>query len=370
MSNGPTLSSSDVAKLLQDPNADNRAEAATKVASTFAASTLSDSERQIAEDIFRSMLKDAAVRVRQALSESLKDNPDVPHDVATSLATDVDEVALPIIENSVVLTDEDLVSIVQTKSVMAQKAVARRSTVSSTVADALADTNDEDVVAELVKNEGANITEGTYKKVLNQFADSDAVKEPMAMRASLPLSVSERLVSMVSERLREHIMTHHEVSAETASDLLFSMREKATVSLLKTGSERSSVLEMVDQLYANRRLTPSLVIRALCMGDTTFFEAALARMANIPVANAYTLVHDKGELGLSRLFERAHIPQAYVTIARAAVDVAYETQSTAGDDRELLRQLIIERVLTAVEDQVDGDNLDYLIGKLHRVNDT
>ena len=89
------LTSADVARLLQDPNEENRADAAVKVADTFASADLSDTERAIAKDIFRAMVRDAAVRVRQALSESLKENPDVPHDVARSLAKDVEDVCSP-----------------------------------------------------------------------------------------------------------------------------------------------------------------------------------------------------------------------------------------------------------------------------------
>ena len=93
-----TLTGSDVSRLLQDPSPENRASAAVKVSGAFKAGELSDREREIAETIFRTMVKDAAVRVRMALSESLADNPDVPHDVAMSLAQDVEEVALPMIE--------------------------------------------------------------------------------------------------------------------------------------------------------------------------------------------------------------------------------------------------------------------------------
>jgi len=109
LSDSTKLSSADVAKLLQDPNVENRAAAAAKVATTFGDAQLTEGERKIAEDIFRVMLKDASVRVRHALAESLKENPDVPHDVATSLAKDVDEVALPVVEFSSVLTDQDLI---------------------------------------------------------------------------------------------------------------------------------------------------------------------------------------------------------------------------------------------------------------------
>jgi len=366
LSGDMTLSSADVAKLLQDPNGENRAVAATKVAATFDSSKLTDKEREIAESIFRHMVKDAEVRVRQALADSLKDNPNVPHDVATTLAKDVDQVALPIIEQSIVLTDADLMDIIQTSGLDAQKAVAGRASVSAELADALTENGNEEVVATLVGNEGADISESTYGKVLDKFGDSELVQSPLAQRSELPVSVAERLVTLVSEQLRDHIMTHHEVSSSVASDLLLESREKATVSLVE-GESRDTVEELVEQLYANKRLTPTLMLRALCLGDTTFFEVALARKVGIPVANAYKLVHDKGDMGLRRLFEAAKIPPQFLNMARAALQVADEMIITGGDDREQFKQLMIERVLTTIEDDVDTDNLDYLIGKLQRV---
>ena len=57
----------------------------------------------------------------------------------------------------------------------------------------------------------------------------------------------------------------------------------------------------------------------------------------------------------------------FFSMARAALDVADEMVLTGGDDRETFKQLMIERVLTSVEDSVDTENLDYLIGKLQKV---
>lgn len=57
-------------------------------------------------------------------------------------------------------------------------------------------------------------------------------------------------------------------------------------------------------------------------------------------------------------------------MTRAALEVAEEMLETGGDDREMVKQLMIERVLTTVEDSVDTENLDYLIGKLQKVERT
>ncbi len=365
MSQEFSLSQADVAKLLRDPSGNTRAETARKVAVTFDNGSMSASERAVAVDIFRAMLHDAEVRVRQALSESLKESDILPHDVAFGLAQDVSEVAAPILEFSEVLTDEDLINIVGSQTEEHQVAVARRQHVSSVVADSLADTHSESVVATLMSNDGAEITEKTFQKVLDEFGDSVRVNTPMVKRKALPVAVSERLVSLVSDNLRQHLVTHHELPPTVAADLVMESREKATVGLLSGLSDRVDVERLVEQLHVNGRLTPSLVLRSLCTGDIDFFEVALARLGHIPVANAHILIHDEGRMGLSSLYQKCGLPGEMYPIVRAAIDVARETDMDGGpNDQERYREKMIERVVTQFEEGFDGENLEYLLAKL------
>ena len=91
------LTQEDVAKLLSDPSPNTRAETAAKIADDFKAGAMSGAERQLVEKIFHVMVKDAEVRVREALAQNLKESPDIPHDVAVALAQDVEQVALPVL---------------------------------------------------------------------------------------------------------------------------------------------------------------------------------------------------------------------------------------------------------------------------------
>ena len=365
MPKGHKLSHEDVLRLLKDPSAENRAVTARKLGSEFDADSLDPAARRIAEDIFRAMVKDAEVMVREALAESLKDNPEIPHDVAVTLAHDVARVATPILECSEVLTEEELVEIVHDFDTEHQMAVARRETVSETLAEALVETRDEDVVATLVANEGAEISEMTMNTVVDQFGTNARIQEPLIRRNKLPLMIAERLVSLVSENLREQIVTHHEISPDLATDLVLESRERATVSLLSPTSTSADVLDLVNELHQNGRLTPTLILRALCMGDMAFFETALAIRANIPLRAAFMLIDDDGELGLATLFDRAGMPAEMLDLARVAVAVKKETDYDGGDnDRERFRHRMIERVLTKYESGIDPENLDYFISKL------
>src|SRR5580698_6403793 len=108
-----TLSQADVAKLLAEPSPHVRAELAGKLANELDSSRLTEAELNLAQDIVRTMAKDVEVVVRQALAQSLRKAAKLPHDVAVKLANDIEAVALPILENSQVLTDDDLAAIIK-----------------------------------------------------------------------------------------------------------------------------------------------------------------------------------------------------------------------------------------------------------------
>ncbi|HYM31188.1 MAG TPA: DUF2336 domain-containing protein [Candidatus Cybelea sp.] len=360
------LSAADVAKLIQDPSSERRAETAAKVATVYSA-TLSDSERAIATEIFHIMLQDAAVRVRKALSDNLKSNPDVPHDIAVSLAKDVAEVATPMLQSSTVLNDADLAEIVASHSATHQRAVAERESISPELAHSLVEHGDEEAVASLMKNEGAKLTEGALQRALDRFGESEKVHAPMVHRSKLPITVAERLVTLVSTMLCERLLTHHDLPPAVAADLVLQSRERATVSL-STDAAGHDVASLVEQLHRNARLTPTIVLRALCTGDLDFFENAMARLADVPVVNAYRLIHDPGKLGLQAIYQRCRMPDGLFPIVRAAVDVARELKYDGeADDRSRFTARTIERVLTHFETGFDGDNVDYLIDKLTRL---
>lgn len=355
------LSVDDVSKLISNPSAEAKAEIAAKMGKGFSPD-LSAEERAIAQDILGALVKDVQLKVRKALAESIQDNPDIPHDIALTLANDDIEVALPMLTNSLVLNDDDLKGIIQSKDATYQSAIAGRKDISDEVSGALVDTGNEDVVAALVSNDQANISEITLERVINQFGSSEKVNAPMAQRNSLPISIAERLVNFVSDQVKQHLVTHHNMSPDMAMDLLLASREKATIGLLE-GRESSDVIELVKELERNDRLTQTIIIRALCMGDEDFFNASMAVKAGIPKINAYKLTHDEGA-GLGRMFQKVGFSEHLVPITRAALKVIAEVAETGGDDKDLLRQLIIERVLTSCEVEFDSENIDYLIGKL------
>jgi len=358
------LSKADVERLMRDPSPDSRADAATKVAHAFSDAHLTDAERQLARDIIAAFAHDAVVRVRQALSENLKDSPDIPHDLALKLAKDVAEVAAPMLASSTVLSEADLIEIVSAGSSAHQTAIASRRDVPVELAGVLVEKGSEDAVSTLMKNDGAQVDEAHMEKALTRFEGSQKVADNLALRAKLPITITERLVAVVSDKIREHLVTHHEMPADLAADLLLQSREKALVGLMAE-NESVDLAALVRDLKTNGRLTPTLILRALCTGDIDFFEHAMAVLAGIPVQNAHRLINDPGRIGLKTLYDRCSLPPELFDMVRIAIDVVRETQYNGlPGDRQRFVESVIERTLTAFDTIMEGEDIDWLIRKL------
>ena len=367
------LSHSDVQRLLQDPSAEVRADAAAKIATHYGGSAdFGAQEKKLAEEIFVLMCRDAEERVRQALSSNLKDCEFLPRDIAVTLAEDVISVSKPLLTYSSVLTDDDLIKIVGSAGEEKQKAIASRAVVSEILSDALIDTRNEAVVGTLVANDGAAISTASMQRVLDDFRESDLVKSSMVGRSSLPMEVSERLVNMVSEKLGQELMLRHDLPSDQVSDLILQSREKATLELAGQKGSSADSRRLIVHLYQNDRLTPTIMLRALCMGDMDFFEGSLAVRSRIPLSNTRDALSRGDRAQISGLLEKADMPKSLRPAFLAAIQVVGETEYDGEEgDRARFQRRMIERIVTNFEnpDEAFGDdNIEYLLGKLAQID--
>ncbi len=109
------------------------------------------------------------------------------------------------------------------------------------------------------------------------------------------------------------------------------------------------------------------MLRALCIGDMAFFEAAIAVMAAVPVENARILIHDGGRKGFAAIYTKSGLSPDLFPAFRAATDVIDSTRLDGeARDMERFRSRVITRILTQFDD-FDQDDLDYLVARLEDV---
>ena len=358
------LTETDIRRLIKATDDDERAAAAHKLCRSMERAELSGEERDAARKILRMLANDAAELVRRAMAVTLKSSDLIPRDVARLMAADVDSVALPLISFSPAFTDEDLIEIVQAGSPLRQTAVAGRPSVARDVATALAEVGCQEAVRTLAANDNADIAEAALGRCVDRFGASPEIVAAIAYRQALPLSVTERLIELASDAVREHLVTRHAVAPETAIRLAAFARERATVDLVDQASNHADLAAFTAGLNARRALTASLLLRALARGQMALFESGLAELAGTPHARAWLMIHDAGPLGLKAIYDRAGLPPRLFQAFRAGVDtwraLQAEGADTAGED---FRQQMLQRFLTQ-RPNAPREDLAYLMERL------
>ncbi len=360
------LTEIDVQRLVRSVNADDRAVATHKICRVMERGTLSAADRAAAQQIIRVMAQDAAELVRRALAVTLRASDLVPHDVAMKLAQDVATVSMPVLTYSPVFTDEDLAELVRSSAPSCQIAIAKRDSLAEIVTQSLSDCAVEEAVVIACANDNAQFSDAGMGRVMDRFGTSEVLHSVLINRQSLPVSISERLINVVSAAMREQLITRHAIKPEAAAEIATATRERATIELAEQQNAAFDPQGLVRHLLKEGRLTPSLILRALARGHMTFFEHALSELSGVPHERTWLMVHDAGTLGLRAVYDRAGLPGRLFQTFRAAVDTYHDLQAEGIDlDPIKMQERLIERFLTQVP-FAPRDDLVYLYERLDR----
>ena len=365
----PRLSQDDIIRLMKGTSVEDRAHATHKLCRRIGHDQMDGEEKAFADQIMGLLAKDAEVLVRRAMAVTLKNSPNLPRDVALKLAQDVESVSLPVLQSSPVFKDSDLIELVLNASESKQIAIAGRSALSVDVTTALAEHGCRDAVVTMSGNEGAELNERGYSTTLDRFKADPGVHEALISRDWIPPQIAEKMVSLVSGELFDHLVNNHELPPQLAIELASGARERATLDLVEQAGRSSNLNRFVQQLQLNGRLTPSMVMRALCLGHMAFVEWSVAELAGIPHSKAWLMLHDAGSLGLKTVFEHAGLPNGMFLPFKTAISVYHDLEYDGLEgDRERFRSRMIERVLTQFQ-AIPKADLDYLLEKLDAYRD-
>src|SRR5690606_16630327 len=120
-------------------------------------------------DVLSQLAEDMEEAVRAELAHRFADAPDAPHRLIRKLAEDLAvPVAGPVLEQSPVLTDDDLLAVVQTLDQGHLRAVPARSVVSEAISDVIVERGDDETLGALLKNEGATLSRGASETAVSR----------------------------------------------------------------------------------------------------------------------------------------------------------------------------------------------------------
>jgi len=265
---------------------------------------LRDAERNIVSDILRQLIHDVEMKVRQQLAERMASEINAPRDLISALANDQIEVAHPILTQSTILQDIELIEIVEHRTFGHQLAIAMRESVSEAVSEALIGTGNVDVIKTLLENENADISGKAMEYLVEQSEKIDDIQVPLINRGDLGPDLAKRMYWWVSAALRKHIVEHYRIDEaelddkiqDTIHDILGG--DGSGPGMIDSTPLRKSQ-ELAEKLQKAQAITPQLLIQTLRQGEVILFEDLLSQRTGLRTNLIRRFVFEPGGEGLA-----------------------------------------------------------------------
>ncbi len=237
------------------------------------------SERELLNAIMRQLTRQVEMQVRQALAERMSEMDDAPHDLILLLANDRIEVARGVLEKSTLLSEDELIDIINAATHLHQQSIAGRADVSERIAASLAESSAPDVLLSLVRNQRARIANETMERLAERSRGDIELQRGVLARSELRPDLATRMCGFVSDALHGFITQRFGIDPVAARrDLAMASAEAHARMTHASGPER-----LVSKLHAAGQLKPGFAVKALGQGQLDVFEHAVAKLIGAPV---------------------------------------------------------------------------------------
>lgn len=257
-------------------------------------------------EIFLALAAQAERDIRKILSERLAQVDWAPRALVNVLALDEIEIARPILANSPVLHDDDLLRVLVEATLEHQIEVARRPNLGGRVADAIIDRGEPATLTALASNRTAGISPDGVRRLVEQSRRIAALRGPLTRHPLLTEKLAEQLYQWVGAALRQSIVSRFQVDEVRLNALVDRAAAEAhrgptPPAASNDGPDRDEMeRRLVDKLRAAGQLRAGYLIRAVrerrlglfihglaALGGFTVVQVRQALTANTPEALYY-----------------------------------------------------------------------------------
>ena len=262
--------------------------------------------------IFLSLVVEAERDIRRRLSEKLADADWAPNALVNVLALDDIEIARPIIAQSPVLRELDLVRLLVEATIEHQIEVARRPHLPAAVVSAILQQAEPAVLTALAGNDTAELSPADMAELVEASRAISAMHTPLSENPRLTGQLAKRLYQWVGLALRQGLADRFRLDVSILDEALAASISEASGpaararAALPPGPDPRTVREgeredmeqkLLEKLHAAGQLRPGYLIRSLREGRLQLFAGGLALLGDFEPAHVTaTLNSDQPEL--------------------------------------------------------------------------
>ncbi len=151
------------------------------------------------------------------------------------------EISGPVLRQSPLLTDGDLIEIAQTKSQRHLEAIAGRRHVSEKVSDVLIDRGDTDVLTTVAGNFGARFSTNGYSSLLAKAEEHADIAMAVVIRSDLSPEMFRKLVGRAATTVQQRLLT---LANPAVKERLQNVLQDISLQLLRDADAKSAKLDV------------------------------------------------------------------------------------------------------------------------------
>jgi len=324
-------------------------------------SSVSDRERALMSEILRRLVHDVEIKLRRSLAEKLSKRSDTPHALIVELANDDYEVAHPILMESNVLQDIDLIETIKHRTMEHQLAISMRKNLSEDVSEALVGTGQEDVIASLLNNHGTKVSRHVMDYLVSESKRVDSYQNPLVHRPDLPPELAERMSWWVSAALREHISENFNLDLGELDDAIETATSEQFGTKPETSAPATKADELVDRLSDLGEVDVSFLVKALRQGEISLFESAFCKLTGLKLKLLRRILFEPGGEALVLLCRA-------IDLGGETFNELFELSRRAKDRKQEVTREQKERLL-ALYDKTKPDDAKRILKRSRRSSD-
>ena len=254
---------------------------------------LNEHERALMGSILCKLISSVERSIRVQMSKKLALEPNIPSELMLFLANDHIDVAVHVLKEYEMLVDKDLLEIIRNRTDAHRMAIAIRSTVSADVCDELIIESSDDVIEQLIKNSGAEISKSALKYLVLESKTVDHFQEPLLNREDLPSNLAHKMYWWVSVKLRSKILRKFKISEGLLDDLI----ETSTFASIRQDTKISSVmekaLELALRLSYEKKLNVNFILKILRQEKINLAIASFSILINLNINLIWRIFREK-----------------------------------------------------------------------------
>jgi uncharacterized protein (DUF2336 family) len=272
----------------------------TKAISELLEIPVTPRESELIADVLIELMRQAETDLRQALSERLAIMNNVPLRLVLQMANDEIEVADPVLRQSPVLGDLDLIYIIKSQGPLYWKSIAARKTLSEQIINILADTRDFDTGAALASNMNLKLSEHAVVVLSDLSQKSEKVARPLLRREEVTSEVASKIYKFVGEELKKFIVQNYEIDTDTlistVDDVVLELTESQGNAELKPST---AMLKAAERFGEKGLLTVKLMLGTLRRGQIPAFVAQFSKFTGLGPDTIGEILLQKSGQGLA-----------------------------------------------------------------------